>query len=480
MSAIGEYVHLTGLGYQKTGTNRQTKAPSIDAAAALRIQKNSIQNRIKAYQTMNDSSLKRLENQLNGLLASLGEDSNENKNEWPEQARKFLQKKMEEEFSQLQNIDFSTGSIQARNRNSKGVGIIRDNYKSYKNWRNVLVSRVNELNKYLLEMEAMTKQTTGADPNKYTQAIAKVSKLLNETYEKTWQKVSETGLPVKPKTAKNMIKQLNDIIKAYASMPAIQLQNGTFFERTIQLVPEIGNDLASKEVWDRIESYSKGQENVKVIIDKENFIPRSEKFGMGDIYQTIRTSQNKIDVAIEWEGQDLNISAKNLDLGSGYKFIHTTEGNSLLYMLQDENADFVNHYLNLTAFHTDGRKIQSLMGIKSDIEKAIKLTLAYKGLTGDTYERGNNITNVFIVNNYTAGVKTVKVISIANLLLKMENSPSNMISVHTKPFDIMATYQNQRVENNPMGTIRIASILQQMHARKVSTAFNSSLIGNWA
>ena len=95
-----------------------------------------------------------------------------------------------------------------------------------------------------------------------------------------------------------MIKQLNDIIKAYASMPAIQLQNGTFFERVIQLIPEIGNDLAEKEVLDRIESYSKGQENVQVVIDKDNFIPRSEELGMGDIYQTIRTSQNKIDVSI--------------------------------------------------------------------------------------------------------------------------------------------------------------------------------------
>ena len=40
---------------------------------------------------------------------------------------------MQEEFSQLQNIDFSSGSIQARNRTSKGVGTIRDNYRSYKN-----------------------------------------------------------------------------------------------------------------------------------------------------------------------------------------------------------------------------------------------------------------------------------------------------------------------------------------------------------
>ena len=146
-------------------------------------------------------------------------------------------------------------------------------------------------------------------------------------------------------------------------------------------------------------------------------------------------------------------------------------------MLQDENADFVNHYLNLTTFHTDSKKIQNLMSERVEFEKVIKLTLAYKGLTGDTYGRGENITNVFIVNNYSAGVKTVKVISIANLLLNMENSPSNMISVHTKPFDIMSIYRNQKVEGNPMGTIRISSVLQQMHARKVSTAFNSSLLG---
>ncbi len=476
MGAIGDYIHLTAEGYRKTGIyrqNRKIQSPSL--SASLNAQRSSVLERINSYQNVDDSSLKKLENRINELLDILGNDDNSSETEnWGEQARQYLQKMMEDEFSQLQNIDWSSGSVSAK-ANTRGVGLIRENYMSYKNWRQVLTSRVAELNGYLTAMEQLTIKENGTDPNEFTFALEKVKTLLTDTYQKTWEKVNNMGMAVNKGTMKNLIKQLNSIIDAYAAMPAIQLQNGTFFERVLQIIPEMGQSLAEKAVDDKIKSYSKGQSQVKVQIDEKYFQDQSMSIDLGDITQTIRASQNKIDVSFTWEDQQLNISAKNLDLGKGYKFIHTTTGNSLLYMLQDENTDFVNHYLNIFAAHKD-RGGGSLTAARKEVLDTLKLTLAYKGLTGDTYGRGNAMTNVFIVNNYTGGKNHVKVISVANLLKKFADGKSSSLGLRSSPTDIGAGYKNQAVPDNRDGTIRIANILRQVHARKIKTSFNSSLL----
>ena len=46
MSAIGNYVHYTAAGYNKTGTNTQRQKPSISASQALALQQQDIHNRI--------------------------------------------------------------------------------------------------------------------------------------------------------------------------------------------------------------------------------------------------------------------------------------------------------------------------------------------------------------------------------------------------------------------------------------------------
>ena len=106
----------------------------------------------------------------------------------------------------------------------------------------------------------------------------------------------------------------------------------------------------------------------------------------------------------------------------------------------------------------------------------MKLTLAYKGLTGDTYGRGNAMTNVFVVNNYTGGKNHVKVISVANLLNKFANNDSRFLSLKSAPEDVSKLYKNKKVKDNKDGTVRIANILRQMHARKVTTSFSSALL----
>lgn len=72
MSAIGNYVHYTAAGYNKTGTNTQRQKPSISASQALALQKQDIHNRILGYQQVSEEALQALKTKIQELVDKIG------------------------------------------------------------------------------------------------------------------------------------------------------------------------------------------------------------------------------------------------------------------------------------------------------------------------------------------------------------------------------------------------------------------------
>ena len=472
MSAIGYYVHLTAKGYNKTGINKQSQKPSITAVEALKNQKNILQNKIANYENVKNT--KTLEKEINKLLDLLGGRASASNQNWDEDAKKWIENELDKEFNNLQKLDFSDISVDYLSLADKGVGRIKTNPKAYKNWREEVSNRINQLNYYTDNF------LRNKNEKEYLQAKEKIQKLATGIYKDTYKILKDNmgELPNK-KVTTNLIKEINDIIKQYAARPAINLQGGTFFEKTLQLIPEVGNNLAEKEVNERINLYYKGKDKVKVEINEDFFNDKSWKVNLGDITNENNThySQGKIDVSYEWEGQKMNISAKNINLKNGNRFISTQSDSPLLYMLQDENSDFVNHYLNLYSRHA-GREHLDYANQKNEYFKTLKLTLAYKGLTGASYGRGDNKVNVFVINKRIGfGKSQVRVISIADILKKFEENDGSMLGLTVEGAgNIKNLYQNKYVKDVPSGIARINSILIEMHKRKVSTSFNSALL----
>ena len=489
MSAIGNYIHWTAEGYKQYGTAESKNASSMSVEQAIAAQKLLLKNRINNYEKIDNRKLKPLENKINKLLETLGEEhGNPNSKQWENQAKTFIKGLLDEEFENLQEINWENLSINTPN---KGVGKIKERYSKYKNWRKEITSRVEQLNIALQKMEAGIGAKEGVPQEEYSLAIDKLNILLNDTYQKTWEAISQTGIRVNPKAVKNLIKELNNLIGQYAAMPNIYKQSGSLFERVIQLVPQMGKDLTKESIIKAIKETEKGQDMVSVRIDEESFSKRAlgkknletknwERYQFGDVTQEIHSSQNKIDVSFNWKDTLLNISAKNVDLGKeGYRFIHTLSGSSLDYLLQDENPDFVNHYLNLYSRHYRKRGVTYNWNTqKEEIYKVLKLTIAYKGLTGDTYGRNNFKTNVFIVHNKSSKKNSVKVISIEKVLKNMFDNSFGNISVSDNVHNM---YLNKKVEGYPhiAKWQRVANVLQEMHNRKVETSINSSLVGKW-
>ena len=466
MSAIGNYIHLTAAGYNRTGTNRQREGPSLDAATALSLEKDFIRQRIESYKSMND--LSSLESEINNLLDVLGDRVEPSKTNWDNEVRQIIEDYLTEEYGNtLQTIDWSNLDVNFTSVKTKGVGKIKTNYWQYKNWKSTILSRINELNTY---MENFSENKTTRE---YQDAINRINTIKNDLYKGTYDMIAKNGWNTnKQNPLKIAIKDLNEIIAKYAAMPAISAQKGDLLEATIAVIPAMTKDMLNKEIG----SFIKGRDKVSVTIDENNFKDKSWNIQLGDIVQTGRTSQGKIDVAFEWEGQQLNISAKNVNL-KDRNFIHIMGGSSLLYLLQDENVDFVNHYFNLFSNHPDKKgNVAGYAAMRNAYFDVLKLMIAYKALTGDSFDRGNNQADVFIVSDSSGShSRRVKVFSIGDILQKFLERPTSNLGI-ANASSIQRLYANKRVENSPSGIARVAAVLNEAHARKITASFNSALL----
>ena len=142
----------------------------------------------------------------------------------------------------------------------------------------------------------------------------------------------------------------------------------------------------------------------------------TEKFENGTL-STTRKSQGKIDVLLKWQGRDLKISAKNVNLQACY--IHILSGSPFLYMIQDLNGDFVNHFINVYSIQQKrGSLAAKFAKQRKDSMDAMKFILMYKALTGDNYNR--NAANVFAINdNSASGKGSIKVYTMEQLIHKI-------------------------------------------------------------
>lgn len=157
----------------------------------------------------------------------------------------------------------------------------------------------------------------------------------------------------------NLVNQLNDAIETYAPLFGVNAEKGAFFEDVVPIVGDMVQSLAingsNQQIRDAVKSISsKANSQVKVQLSDQFFNPGMLSKGFQNIFQTIKYSNDKIDIEMDYRGKPIQASLKNLNLKSNWqsKNITVTSGNSLLQLLQDENSnDFINHYLNLFAEH---------------------------------------------------------------------------------------------------------------------------------
>jgi hypothetical protein len=136
-------------------------------------------------------------------------------------------------------------------------------------------------------------------------------------------------------------------------------------------------------------------------------------------------------------------------------------------MIQDENSNFVNHYLNVFAYHSDeGISIQ----LKNQATLAMKVTLLLKAFEG---YKDTGKAELFIVNDNTSG--KIRVFSIANLISKIYKDIENYSNIILSGGSDIS---NLSLKNSRQATYsdRITKLIQDVHNHKITVSIPPSVL----
>lgn len=456
MSAIGDYIHYSKANYMHSGITRNGQFKMWKS------QTRDIRNRAESESGSNISQaeLNLIAESLEGIM-SKGYVAGTPQ----ETARKEIERVLTEKYQEkLQNIDYTTGNVTVRQDAENIIGKARSNTNVA-----MLYKKASKLEQIILDQA----QRGNVQAKNATQQIQTLSNYYNQiaheisSYKKR-NKLQQTYTPQQVKDLREKRKQLNLLIEEFAAYPAIELQKGDFFEVGAKQLPTVINNVVSAEI--------QGSFREKVQFDKDLFAEDFITKDFGDMLEKTSLSQGKVDVEITWKGQDgleslLRASLKNANLGHYY--IRMVSGSSLLFMIQDLDTDFVNHFLNLMAKHK-GRKndIPAFMKLKEQMVEEMRLALFYKSLSGDNLNRTS--ANVFIVNDNQVG--KVRAYRVQDLVDKAANNIKMLsgVKLNNKTFGIDTTFRNDWNDGSPEA--RISNLLADVHATKVSASIHTNLL----
>ena len=458
MGGIGDYVHLSARGYVNHGVTKR------GAFQAYKSRKEIINQKAKKLGKTGLSEQDRSE--LAGILQSMTQMGANPNNENLAEAQRYLQEKMTELFKQeVQTIDWSTGNV-TTNSSHPHVGQVRTQ-KSVLD-ENHFVKKIQQLEEALLQQ--VSNGLVGADIT-LKDRLGKLKREYETTIREIQKDLKNRNLPSAKASAnrakiKNIKDEYNNIVKYWASYPPVFLQKGVYFEHLISLAPRVANNAAMDAIGKVI-----GGESEKIIINKDKFQSKylTKEFE-NKVFVNTKASQGKVDVEMNWKGRDLNISAKNINI-KDYTRIHLVSDTSLLFLLQDEPAPFVNHALNILSRHTGREGIQKINSMRADMLQELRLIALYKALTGDA--GGRKKANTFIVNDNATG--RVQVYDVGEIIEKaMEGN--NLSSAVGVP----ALGANWRLFSNARHATsaaeRISGLLADVHERKISVTLSVSAL----
>lgn len=506
---IGDYVHL-----------RAASIKQGSISAALEKQKEKMIKFNASNDKIKQEELKKLGDELSlmkGLFQNPGNSpSPKNMSEVASTIMKFIEKSVQAEIS---SIDWSTGRVSIKKNSTSGVGQIRNKatlseaqraqdalnrfsklYKQITGNENgtltleTLKEIVNKAKEVEENLTAAAKESSNRlkalnlDDNALNMAISQLNKGNYNPYKRNFQL---------------LIRTINDSIRILAPIYAYQLAQGNLFEAMLSALNYTKDGCIEKADQDLIQMLMdgiKGGKRATVAYRTDRFNKNvadrlfSRTVGDFSLMANASPTQGKVDVVIKANSNignsiDLRISAKNINLKSSYGWIHVVSDTSLLALLQDENENYVNHYINIFALHEDEDADNKLNQMRQAYTQLTNFLIAIKALTGEVTRINENgqlvddSANVFVVNDSSTG--QFHIYSMASIKQKLMekyinaapgelSGGRNVISIKYSKY----RFKNDFVEGDPDSAkwIRVSNVLSDVHATKISASININIM----
>lgn len=518
MGKIGDYVHYHLENYEKFGNNKNLTPIDVNEDINQSILKNHAQmlslakrndisggNNNEEFQNDLELALNVSKEQLYRTAMQL--DQNTNNQEILNAIKNNIGAGFDEVISQ---IDWSTLDI-----TTSKEGLISGTSKMYlqsnmkistvENCINDLITKINQLEDNEITNIEEIRQKMSTIENLMNNFITYCkSSLIEDGWENTIinniqnqnikQQTHKTNRISKIQSKfKELQEQVNNFITFSLQKPAVNLQKGNLFEYLIAYLPLFSLREGSDEINEQLKKIQVAggvKEDVRVNPNYflDGLISDSEQktdFDNGSLRISPKRSQGKVDVFLTWQGQELRVSAKNVHLKNNY-FIHILSGSSLLYLIQELDSNFVNHFLNLSAHKINNNYLQTA---KEQVINELKFTLILKALIGGELEgNGRSKANLFIVNDNSEqgnGIKVYNINDLINIISdEMEQNKNNekftiqgiTIGSSRKTFGKNFLLKNELVKEENGALKRIANILSEVHAQKINASLSISYL----
>lgn len=468
MSAIGHYIHFSKKGYEEHGITRS--GAFNDPNISYQRQKQMLQQQMENIFNVEQKELQNIAE----IIEAFKKDLTKVKNLPEATAIVNNLNKTFEETLRKGVLDFEKGLF--TEQDSQGIGrISAHRTKEAKTLfldLQEIVSKIEKLEnimKNTLEKKDVSLTKIAGLKEKYEKLLKSSTKEINNKMKKNGIKLHQGKIIGSYKAIGELRDELNGLIETYAPYSPIIGLEGELFEDVVAFALKEGSNYAKEHIDTFIEKTVKGTSTklVKQYDEKAFNKKYTKNLGLNSFLEATIPQRSKVDIAITWNDIPLKISAKNITFHNN-KMIETVTGSPLLYMMQDMDIVFVNHWINLHALFPRGN------AKRKDIDDKMKLFLFYKSLTGDTFGRDDNdLVNLFVVNDKITGKVTVK--NIKDIMDAAEkNIQTIKMQLNGKNIKDIPKLKNKWHENGPEA--RIATILHQLHELKVSAGFNASAL----
>ena len=386
MSALGDYVHLHTENYLKYGVAKKGKSPKHFKAP-----RNHLQDRLKGVKSVNQKTVKTLQQRLMAnTTAKIAKD------------KKNMALDMQQKINQLYEIvakHTQTGVMGYFYGTSKNGWAYTGDYNTLKGLT-------------LTEAEIARRKGLFETLNRQISAANKKGMITEEELNSIVQLYESAGGSLQGVKTESILGHIQEAIQNTSFNTWRSHVVGEFGEGLVALCADKVESLSVEEVGNFLKESVVGDQRTSITLDKSK-VARDLSSHLstdkeGNVYSWGAT-QDKVDVNIQINGQDVLASVKNYyDAGSVTLQKEVSLFAALAFL--ESKQKFGTHWLNM---HAGTLKGQS----RGEADEVLKQEIAFEALvSGNPLKRGVDGANIFVYLDRKTGRVFVK--STKDILIK--------------------------------------------------------------
>ena len=505
MSALGEYIHYYKRNYYSYGVNRTDgiRTPGRTDFNRIitdkrRIMKESIQI---AYKDKFKEEYQETLNYLYGSSMLQGEQlAQESEKEIKEEFYKLIKEKFPNVI-----IDYATMSVASKDIESIG-GLTKINSEDKRLSFGTIEKKILQLKK-IFQQENLKGQYTKQELFEKQKLLNKVIDTEQRLYEqalerKSWNKMYINMRNVRQskgwginltkanKKQRTFIQDLNELITFVNGVKKSNI-NGILGELSAAVAGAKMTGVAVKNLREYLTDAVMGKASsygqyLKInfsdeFVDIEKLATKGWSYNTKDGNVTVtKPTQDKVDVKIITPEGIKTLSVKNYNFRKGNAQISLVTGMSLLTIMQNENQDdFINHYLNITSSRNGEKNLHYVAAARMQMHQLMRDIILVNALTGLNISktmkggkkpgREQTVADYFVINDNSQPGK-FKIYSMSELL---DFSSFSHLAGLSKYVTVNGYDDPEWVNEGPDARTRITNLIMQTHRMKLH-AFASS------